>query len=98
MSDGTLTKARLVERLHEQVGITKKEGGDLVDEVFEIMRAGLLAGDKVKVSGFGNWVVRYKAARKGRNPQTNDTIVIARRKVLIFKASQVLRAALNEEG
>jgi len=98
MSDGTLTKARLVERLHDQVGITKKEGSDLVDEVFEIMRSALVEGDKVKVSGFGNWVVRDKAARKGRNPQTNDTIVIARRRVLVFKASQVLRAALNEEG
>lgn len=97
MPGGTLTKARLVEDLHGQIGITKKEAGDLVDEVFEIMRDALIDGDKVKISGFGNWVVRDKAARKGRNPQTNEAIVIARRRVLTFKPSQVLRAALNED-
>lgn len=97
MSAETLTKARLVEDIHGQIGITKKEAADLVDDVFDIMRDALAAGDKVKISGFGNWVVRDKAARKGRNPQTNEPIVIARRRVMTFKPSQVLRAALNEE-
>lgn len=97
MSDGTLTKARLVEQLNGSVGITKKEAGDLVDTVFDLMREALDEGDKVKISGFGNWVVRDKSARRGRNPQTNEPIVIARRRVLSFKPSQVLRAALNEE-
>lgn len=98
MADDTLTKARLVDELNGSVGITKKEAGDLVDTVFDLMREALDAGDKVKISGFGNWVVRDKSARKGRNPQTNEPIVIARRRVLSFKPSQVLRAALNEEG
>lgn len=97
MSESTLTKARLVEQLNESIGITKKEGGDLVDTVFDLMREALESGDKVKISGFGNWIVKDKSARKGRNPQTNDPIVIARRRVLTFKPSQLLRSALNGE-
>ena len=94
---GTLTKAELVARLHDQVGLTKKDAAEAVDDVFGIMGRALASGDKVKISGFGNWVVRDKAARRGRNPQTNDQIVISRRRVLTFKPSVVLRAALNGE-
>lgn len=94
---GTLTKAALVGRLHERIGLTKKDAAEVVDDVFAIMSRALAGGDKVKVSGFGNWVVRDKAARRGRNPQTNDQIVISRRRVLTFKPSVVLRAALNGE-
>lgn len=97
MSEGTLTKARIVERLHDTIGVTKTEAGEMVDDVFDLMRQALRNGEKVKISGFGNWVVRDKAARRGRNPQTNEAIVIARRRVLSFKPSQVLRADLNEE-
>jgi integration host factor subunit alpha len=97
MPGETLTKARLVEGIHEKVGITKKDAAELVDAVFDIMRDALAAGDKVKISGFGNWVVRDKAARKGRNPQTSEEIIIARRRVMTFKPSQVLRASLNHE-
>ena len=94
---GTLTKAELVARLHDQVGLTKKDAAEAVDDAFGIMGRALASGDKVKISGFGNWVVRDKAARRGRNPQTNDQIVISRRRVLTFKPSVVLRAALNGE-
>lgn len=93
----TLTKAKLAELLHYRVGVTKKEAGDLVDEVFGLMRDTLIDGDKVKISGFGNFVVRDKAARRGRNPQTSEEIIIARRRVLNFRPSQVLRSALNED-
>jgi len=92
----TLTKAKLVEQLHGHVGVSKKEATELVDEVFAIMRSALKSGEKVKISGFGNFLVRDKAARPGRNPQTNEEIIIARRRVLTFKPSQVLRSALNE--
>jgi len=95
MSD-TLTKARLVEKIHAQVGVTKKDATELVDEVFAIMRSSLKAGEKVKISGFGNFLVRDKAARPGRNPQTNEEIIIARRRVLTFKPSLVLRSVLND--
>jgi len=93
----TLTKAKLAALLHQRVGVTKKEASDLVDEVFGLMRDQLSGGDKVKISGFGNFLVRDKAARRGRNPQTNEEIIIARRRVLTFRPSQVLRTALNDE-
>ncbi len=93
----TLTKAKLAELLYNRVGVTKKEAGDLVDEVFGLMRDCLIVGEKVKISGFGNFVVRDKAARKGRNPQTSEEIIIARRRVLTFRPSQVLRTALNDD-
>ncbi len=93
----TLTKAKLADLLHNRVGVTKKEAGDLVDEVFGLMRDTLIDGEKVKISGFGNFVVRDKAARRGRNPQTSEEIIIARRRVLNFRPSQVLRSALNED-
>lgn len=91
----TLTKARLVETLHERVGLTKREAAGLVEEVFELMRVTLSNGEKVKISGFGNFVVRDKAARRGRNPQTAEALVISRRRVLSFKPSAVLKSAIN---
>ncbi|HJN73381.1 MAG TPA: integration host factor subunit alpha [Myxococcota bacterium] len=94
----TMTKADLVERIYENVGFSKKEAAEIVEAVFEEMKQALESGDKIKISGFGNFVVRRKAARKGRNPQTNETIVISARKVLTFKPSQVLKAALNGEA
>ncbi|MCB9778495.1 MAG: integration host factor subunit alpha [Alphaproteobacteria bacterium] len=93
-----MTKARLVEHLHRHVGLTKKEAGEVVVDVFDILCDTLVAGDKVKISGFGQWSVSDKSARKGRNPQTNESIVIARRRVLSWKTSPVLRSQLNEDG
>ena len=92
----TLTKAKLAALLHQRVGVTKKEASDLVDEVFGLMRDQLSSGDKVKISGFGNFVVRHKNARKGRNPQTGQEILLDARKVLTFKPSLVLKNVLNE--
>lgn len=91
----TLTKAKLTEQIHNRVGLTKKEAADLVDEVFELMRQNLEQGDRIKISGFGSFQVRAKAARRGRNPQTSEDLIISRRRVLTFKPSAVLRTALN---
>jgi integration host factor subunit alpha len=96
-SDRTMTKSDLVERIHEEVGFSKKEASELVECVLEIVKSALENGEKVKISGFGNFVVRQKEARKGRNPQTESPITIPARRVLTFKPSQVLRAALNPE-
>lgn len=93
----TLTRARVVDILHDRVGLTKKEAGDLLEETLEIMCDALCTGEQVKVSGFGNWQVRDKGARPGRNPQTSQPIIIARRRVVTFKPSQVLRNALNTD-
>lgn len=95
-SNRTMTKSDLVERIHEEVGFSKKEASELVECVLEIVKSALENGEKVKISGFGNFVVRQKESRKGRNPQTERPITIPARRVLTFKPSQVLRAALND--
>jgi len=93
----TMTKAELIEEVYEAVGFSKKESAHLVDQVFESIKEVLEKGEKLKVSGFGNFVVRHKKARIGRNPQTSEEIEISARKVLTFKPSQVLKNALNGE-
>jgi integration host factor subunit alpha len=93
----TMTKAELIEEVYEAVGFSKKESANLVDQVFESIKEVLEKGEKLKVSGFGNFVVRHKKARIGRNPQTSEEIEISARKVLTFKPSQVLKNALNGE-
>ncbi|HAA54396.1 MAG TPA: integration host factor subunit alpha [Myxococcales bacterium] len=90
-----MTKAELVEEVYEAVGFSKKDSAQLVDLVFETIKETLENGEKLKVSGFGNFVVREKKARIGRNPQTGEEIEISARKVLTFKPSQVLKNALN---
>ena len=90
------TKAEIVGAVHEQIGgFSKKEAGDLVDLVFETMKETLGRGEKIKISGFGNFVLRDKHSRQGRNPQTGDPIVINERRVLTFKSSQILKQILN---
>jgi integration host factor subunit alpha len=91
-----MTKAEIVEQIYERVGFSKKEAAELVERVFEIMKETLAEGEKVKISGFGNFVVREKNARKGRNPQTGQEILLDARRVLTFKPSRVLKNVLNE--
>lgn len=93
-----MTKAEIVEQIYEQVGFSKKESAELVEKVFDTIKDTLARGEKVKISGFGNFVVRGKNARKGRNPQTGQEILLEARKVLTFKPSLVLKTVLNDEG
>lgn len=91
-----MTKADIIERVCEEVGgFSKKEAADVVELVFEMMKDTLAEGEKIKISGFGNFVVRDKNPRPGRNPQTGEQIMIDARRVLTFKPSNVLKAALN---
>ena len=90
-----MTKADLVESVYERVGFSKKEAARMVDMVFELMKEALEKGETVKISGFGNFKVREKKARKGRNPQTGEVIEIAPRRVLTFRPSQALKKILN---
>src|SRR4051812_2271382 len=91
-----MTKAEIVQALYTRVGgFSKKESADIVDLVFEMMKETLGKGEKIKISGFGNFVLRDKRQRPGRNPQTGDPIKISERRVLTFKASQILKLALN---
>lgn len=97
LSKSTMTKADIVEKVYEKIGFSKKEASELVELVFGTLKNELVHGDKVKVSGFGNFVVRSKNERVGRNPQTGDQIKISARRVLTFRPSQVLKAMLNGE-
>lgn len=81
--------------IHERVGSSKKEASDAVEAVFAIVRGSLCNGGKVKVSGFGAFVVNEKNARRGRNPRTGQAITIDSRRVLSFKPSQVLKERVN---
>ena len=90
-----MTKADLIESVYERVGSSKKETGEVVEEVFAIVREALCGGQKVKISGFGSFTVNHKHARRGRNPQTGDAIVIGARTVLSFKPSATLKARVS---
>ena len=90
-----MTKAEIIARIYEKVGFAKKDATDVVESTFEIIKGCLEKGEKVKISGFGNFVVNTKRPRKGRNPQTGSEIIIAGRKVLTFKPSQILKKSLN---
>jgi integration host factor subunit alpha len=92
----TMTKADVVKIICEKMGFGLKESTGIVDQVFEILKETLESGEKIKISGFGNFVVRQKRPRKGRNPQTGGEIVISGRKVVTFKPNNVLRKALNQ--
>lgn len=96
-SKHTLTKADLVETVFEKIGLTKKEATDVVEFIFDSLKENLKTQSKIKISGFGNFVVRSKRPRVGRNPQTKKEMTISARKVLTFKPSQVLRAMLNRD-
>ncbi len=92
-----MTKADIVQAVYTKLGgFSKKESADLVDLVFETMKETLGRGEKIKISGFGNFVLRDKRQRQGRNPQTGEPITITERRVLNFKASQLLKQALND--
>ena len=91
-----MTKADIADVVYEKVGgFSKKEAIDIVETVFETVKTTLEKGDKIKISGFGNFVVRDKKARPGRNPVTGKEITISARRVVTFKASVVLTKALN---
>ncbi len=88
---GTITKAELSDALFDQVGLNKREAKDLIDSFFETVSASLDAGVDVKISGFGNFQLREKSARPGRNPKTGELVPISARRVVTFHASQKLK-------
>src|SRR5215471_17177658 len=97
----TLTKAELADLLFEQLGLNKREAKDMVEHFFEEIRIALERGDSVKLSGFGNFQLREKPQRPGRNPKTGEEIPITARRVVTFHASQKLKAmveAANHAG
>lgn len=91
----TLTKAQLSELLFERLGLNKRESKDMVEAFFDLVGQTLVAGDDVKISGFGNFNIRRKAPRPGRNPRTGETIPIKERRVVTFHASHKLKAVVQ---
>lgn len=92
----SMTKADIVERIYKEAGFSKKEAAELVDLVFKVIKDTLAKGEKVKISGFGNFSIRDKATRVGRNPQTGTAMNISARRVLTFKPSQILKEDITE--
>ena len=86
-----ITKAEMAERLFQQVGLNKREAKDFVDAYFEVVREALERGDQVKLSGFGNFELRKKNQRPGRNPKTGEEIPISARRVVTFRPGQKLK-------
>ncbi len=91
-----MTKTDIVKKISLITDFTKKESSEIVERVFDVVKSTLGAGEDIKIAGFGNFEVKEKAARRGRNPQTGEIIEISPRRVLTFKPSQVLKKSLNE--
>lgn len=95
----TLTKADIVETIIEQTEIQKPEAKNAVEKLLDIMKDAIRSDDALLISGFGKFEAYAKASRKGRNPQTNETITLPERKVIVFRLSRKFRAELNpQEG
>lgn len=90
-----MTKADIVEKIQSTTGMTKKEAADVVECFFDTIKGVLESGEELKIARFGNFEVKVKSARRGRNPQTGEEITIEPRKILTFKASSLLRQAVN---
>lgn len=90
-----MTKADIVERIQTKIGFTKKESAEMLESVLTIMKITLETGEKIKIAGFGNFEVKQKKDRRGRNPQTGESIMIDARRILTFKPSSILRQAIN---
>ena len=91
MSERTLTRADLAETVYEQVGLSRNESSDLVEQVLDEVMNALISGENVKLSSFGSFSIREKGERIGRNPKTGVEVPITPRRVLVFRASHVLK-------
>ncbi|OGP71081.1 MAG: DNA-binding protein [Deltaproteobacteria bacterium RBG_13_58_19] len=90
-----LTKEKLISRLQMQAGLSKQESRAVVERLLDIVKETLSQGEDLLISGFGKFSVRHKNARRGRNPQTKENLILRERKVVVFKTSGVLRNRIN---
>lgn len=98
METSALTKAQLSDILFDQIGLNKRESKDMIDAFFDLVVGSLVEGHDVKISGFGNFQIRTKSPRPGRNPRTGEAIPIQARRVVTFHASQKLKEQIQEQG
>lgn len=96
MSGKTITRADLAEAVYHEVGLSRKNSSQLVEQVLDEISQTLISGQTVKISSFGNFTVRSKRERIGRNPKTGEEVPITPRKVLVFRASHVLKDRINK--
>ena len=92
----TLTKADVAQKVADDCGFMKGEAQEIVEKLLEIIKTKLVAGEDVMISGFGKWYVKAKRARRGRNPQTGEELILDARRVVTWKYSPVLKQALNK--
>jgi integration host factor subunit alpha len=92
-----MTKVDIVDGIYEKVGFSKTEVAKIVEYIFDIIKDTLIKEDKIKIPGFGNFVVRKKRSRRGRNPQTGNDIEIRARRILTFRPSHLLKGGLNHK-
>ena len=95
MTETTVTRAQLAEAVYQEVGLSRNDSSQLVDVILEEISQALIKGDMVKLSSFGSFQVRSKAQRIGRNPKTGEEVPILPRRVLVFRASHVLKDKIN---
>ena len=93
-----LTKAHLADLLFDQIGLNKRESKDMIDSFFDLVSDSLVEGTDVKISGFGNFQIRTKAPRPGRNPRTGESVPIEARRVVTFHASHKLKDQIQGNG
>ena len=96
MSEKTVTRSQLSEAVYQEVGLSRNESADLVEAVLEEISSTLVKGESVKISSFGSFSVRQKGQRIGRNPKTGEEVPILPRRVLVFRASHVLKNRIND--
>ena len=96
MSDRTVTRAQLSEAVYQEVGLSRNESADLVESVLREVGDALSRGESVKISSFGSFFVRQKGERIGRNPKTGEEVPIRPRRVLVFRASNLLKSHINK--
>jgi len=96
MDSSTITRADLAEAVYEEVGLSRNESSELVETVLDEVSKALIDGDNVKISSFGSFSVREKGERVGRNPKTGVEVPISPRKVLVFRASHILKKRVNK--
>ena len=98
MTDHTVTRAQLGEAVYQEVGLSRNESAQLVELVLEEISGALVRGDGVKISSFGSFLVRSKGQRTGRNPKTGEEVPILPRRVLVFRASNILKDRINRSA
>jgi integration host factor subunit alpha len=96
MSEQTVTRAQLSDAVYQEVGLSRNESADLLELVLNEMTAALTRGESVKISSFGSFSIRSKGTRIGRNPKTGEEVPISPRRVLVFRASQLLKSKIND--